>query len=184
MGWVGAAVAIAGVAMQAVGQFRQQQGAAQAADYNAAMARYEAKYQRQKAEFEEQEHRRDVARFIGEQTVRGAAAGGTGTGTDFSVLLDTLTQAEMDAALIRYGGAVESWRYESQSELYEKQAKGHRISSFLDPAGTILGAAGRYDFSPLATKTPGTSFSPSSYRWSPRTASGMGSSLRWAPRRY
>lgn len=184
MGWVAPAIAIAGVAMSAVGQYRTQQGAAQAAEYNAAMARYEAKYQRQKAEYDEAQHRRDVARFIGEQTVRGAAAGGTGTGTDFSVLLDTLTQAEMDAALIRYGGDIESWRYESESELYEKQAKGHKVSSYLDPAGTILGAAGRYDFSPLTTKRPGTSFSSSKYRWSPRSASGMGSTLRWAPRRY
>lgn len=184
MGWVGTAVAIAGTAISAYGQYRQHESAAQAADYNAQMARYEQDYQKQKAEREEEEHRQKVKRFIGEQTVKGAAGGGTGTGSDFSILLDTLTEAEMDAALIRYGGSVESWKAGAQADLFEHQAKQSRVASFLDPAGTILGGAASLDYGSFKSGATKSSFSPSDQRWSPRKASGFGSTTRWSPRRY
>lgn len=180
MGWI----AIAATAVAAYGQYRQGQAAAGAAEYNAQMARYEGEYQRQKAEREEAEHRENVKRFIGAQAVKGAAAGGTGTGSDFSILLDTLTQAEMDAALIRYGGSVESWRAGAQADLYESSAKESKISSYLDPAGTILGSAAVFDYGSFGGGAGTSTFTPSKYRWSPRRASGMGSSTRWSPRRY
>jgi hypothetical protein len=175
MGWVAPAVAIAGTVISAYGQYRQGQAYASAAEYNAQMARYEADYQLEKSKREEEEHRQKVRKLIGQQTVKGAAAGATGTGSDFSILLDTLTQAELDAAVIRYGGQVGAWRGRAEAGLLEHQAKQGRIASFLDPAGTILSAAGQFDYSKLTTtKSP----LASTYRWSPKKPSGMGSSTR------
>jgi hypothetical protein len=131
MGWIGTGIALAGVALAATSEIRGGYAASQAAEYNEAMARYEADYQTKKAGLEEEQHRRDVRKFIGEQTVRGAAGGGVGSGSDLSPLLDTLAQGEIDAALIRYGGAVESWRSKAAADLFSAEAKEHKTAGYL-----------------------------------------------------
>lgn len=146
MGWVGTAAIIAGTALAATASVRGGYAASEAAEYNAAMARYEGKYAKQRAEFEEEQHRRDVARLVGTQTVKGARAGGGTVGSDITGLLETAKAGELDAALIRYGGEIESWKAGQAAKLYEWEAGEYRTAGWLGAGATLLNTAGRYDW--------------------------------------
>jgi hypothetical protein len=175
MGWVYAAVAVAGAVVSAYGTYRSSQAAASSAEYNAQMARYEGEYAQKQAQFQEQQHRRNVARFIGEQRVAGARAGSTGAGSDVTPFLETAKQAEVEAALIRYGGSLDTWSSEAQRNLLKAQAGEYRVAGYLQGGGTILNTVGRYDFSKsYGSQGGGSSLLKSNkYRWAPRGASGL-----------
>ncbi len=146
MGWVATAAIVGGTALSMFSSIRGGYAASQAAEYNAAMARYEGKYQKQRAEFEEKQHRREVAKLIGRQTVAGARAGGGTTGSDVTPLLETAKAGELDAALIRYGGEVGSWRAESAADLYEDEADEYKTAGWLGAGSTLLNTVGQYDW--------------------------------------
>jgi len=146
MGWVASAAIIAGTAIKAVSSIRGGYAAGEAADYNAAMARYESKYQKESAKFEEKQHRKAVARLIGEQAVSGAAAGAGSTGSDITPLLEIAKAGELDAALIRYGGEVGSWQAEQAAKLYGWQAGEYRTAGWLGAGSTLINTVGKYDW--------------------------------------
>jgi hypothetical protein len=137
----GAAIIGAGVLM-AASQISSGEAKAGAARYNAQMARYEAEYAEKRAEMEEQQHRRKLARFIGEQMVSGGRAGYAGVGSDLTPLIETAKAGEFDAALIRYAGAVDSWRYKAESDLYKRQAGQYRLGGYLGAGSTLLNTVG------------------------------------------
>lgn len=146
-------VAIAAVALQSYGMVKGGLDAKKAADYNAAVAKQEAKYQERKTEHDLAFQRREVERIIGKQRVAGGASGTTGSE---SILFDTLTQAEIDEEMIRYGGAMNVWRAKSQSSLYKQQGEDYLTSGFISGGATILGGLSRLDYRKKTTPTKTT----------------------------
>ncbi|NIP24478.1 MAG: hypothetical protein GWN55_16275 [Phycisphaerae bacterium] len=174
MGWVPTAAIIAGGILQAGASIRGGYAAGQAADYNAAMARYEAEHQKKRAAFEEEQHREDVARFLGRQMVAGAAGGGTTTtGSDITPLIETAKAGEVDAAIIRYGGAIESWRAEQASNLYRAQAGEYRTAGWVGAGSSLINTIGQYDWKSKYPTTRKFKPSPLTKKWALKEKFGL-----------
>ena len=147
MGWVAPVVSLIGTGVSAYGQYRQGQDAADVYKYNQAMAQNSAKYAKEKAAIEEARLRREVERVKGRQR---AIAGKSGTvvdsGSNLDLLRVTEEEAAIDAAMIRYGGEVESWAALSQANMYGAQASQAKTASYWNIGATLLGGASRYDW--------------------------------------
>jgi hypothetical protein len=162
MGAIMAVAAIAGVALQAAGQAKGGQDAKDAYDYNAAIAKQEGKFQEQRTDYELDTHRREVARIIGKQRV---TAGGSGVGASQSILLDTLTQAELDEQMIKTQGAINVWRAEAQSEQFTAGGKDFREAGYIGAGGTILGGLSRFDYRSNTATKPGSNWALPAHRY-------------------
>lgn len=55
-------------------------------------------------------------------------------------------EGEIDAALIRHGGEVGSWKSESESQLYKSQAHGQKTAGYLNAGATMLGATSKIGY--------------------------------------
>jgi hypothetical protein len=154
------AAALAGVALQAAGQIKGGIDAKNAYDYNAAVAKQEGEFQEKRTDYELETHRRDLARIIGKQRVAGGASG---VGASQSILLDTLTQAELDEQMIKTQGAINVWRAETAERGLKKGGKDFRTAGYISGGGTILGGLSRFDY--RKKKTPKTSYKLPAHRY-------------------
>lgn len=143
MGAILAGAAIAGTALQAYGQIRGGQKAKDAYDYNAAVAKQEADFQEKRTEQDLAFHREDVERIIGKQRVTGGAGGTTGSQ---SILLDTLTQAELDEQMIKTEGAINVWRAKTAAKRFEESGEEFRTAGYIAGGSTLLGGLSRFDY--------------------------------------
>lgn len=155
----GALMAVGGI-LAAGGALLEGYQAKQTYDYNAAVARQEAKYAKNRATIEEQQFRRQLEAKIGRQRTIQGMSGATG-GSNIAALERTIREGEYDAALIRYGGAVDAWRAESAANLYESSANKALFAGGINAGSTLLTTASKFDwnkFSPLksTSKKPWT----------------------------
>ena len=140
-------LALVGAAVAAAGTLVQGASAAEAYEYNAAVARMEGEYAVEAAELEAQQFEEDIKRLLGSYRAQTGASGVVGDiGSNLTTQIDISQQAAIDAALIRYQGAMGQWSAESQANLYEKYAKYSTVGSYLSAGSTILGAASMYDW--------------------------------------
>ena len=108
--------------------------------------------------------------------MHGARAGSVGAGSDITPFLETEKAGAIDAALIRYGGSVESWRARSQEKLLRSQGAGFETAGYIGAGTTILNTVGRWDWKKSFGQQKDTSLTKltsGKYRWAPRTASGL-----------
>lgn len=155
MGWVAPVASLVGTGVSAYGQYKAGKGASDVYDYNKQMARYEAKYIQDRAAIEEARLNKDVSRHISRQrAIAGASGTSTNTGSNLDVLTETVNEAELDAAIIRYNADVQSSAALSQSNLYSTQADQAYSSGILNAGTTLLGGASKYDWKKKPLPTP------------------------------
>lgn len=152
------AIAIASAAASAVSaisqgnrQADQQNSAAQAADYNAAVDRQRADTAMQVSNANEESQRRHARLVLG-QTRAGLAQAGIGTeGSASDVLQQSSGNAELDALNIRYEGTLQAHGLNSQANLDSYQANvarsnasSARTGGWLSAGASLLSSGGNY----------------------------------------
>lgn len=134
---IGTAAAVAGTGYTAIAGY-------QAAKQQQATARYNAQVARQSAQARESQIRRDNARRIASATATLGASGISLQGTPLMVLSDLVSQAEEEALLARYGGAVDSSRAAQRASAYGAQATSSLLGGGIGTATTLLQGTARH----------------------------------------
>jgi uncharacterized protein involved in type VI secretion and phage assembly len=151
---MGTTTALLATGLTAFGQIQQGQQQAQAASYNAAVARQKAQAARQAGELEAEKIRKQKERLTGRQKALYAKAGVTFSGSPMEVMIDSATDAEMDALITEYNYSVEASQAESQAQISNWRAKTYRSSSWTRAGATLLTGAsesGLFDKAPSKT---------------------------------
>jgi len=147
------AVAIAGTAVAAYGQYQEgkaaeSQARAEAAwhEYNAKVARREEEAERQATAFEVQQHRREAKQLLARQRALVGKAGVTAEGSPLLFAEDTASQLALESTMIRMGGARRAARFRSQSILdismagaAKSRATAYGKAGALRAGSTLLG---------------------------------------------
>lgn len=151
MGWI----ALAGTALSAFGQYQGGQNAKDVYEYNQQVAKYQAKYAQQKGEIEVAALERDVKGYIGRQrSIAGKSGTVTDAGSNYDAQLRTISEAELDASLIRYNADMESWAYKNEANLLGTQAGQMNTASYIGAGGTLLGGLSKWDYKKTQLKSP------------------------------
>ena len=148
-GLIGAAGSVA----QGNAQARAYEAQAQAAQQNARLAELQGERELEKGAREEQRFRRQQRQFQGTQRAALAASGVQMGGSALSVLADTASGIEEDAAMIRFNTLQSKWERDAQAVNFRNEANAMsanadnarsagRIGAFSTLLGTGLGIAG------------------------------------------
>jgi len=141
---LGTKLLLAGLGVSTVGTLYQGVSAQRSGQYNAAVAREEAKTEKVLTDIEIQKHRRAVSKLKGSQIARYGASGVTLEGSPLLVMADTAAEAELDEALIKYGGAATSRALESEAYLAKQHGRESLYGSGLKAGATLLTGYGKY----------------------------------------
>jgi hypothetical protein len=128
----------AGTALQVFGAIKEGEAASAAGKYNAATARQNAQAARQEAAIEESQNRMLAFKTIGAARANFAASGLAQTGSIEDVLADSMSNAELDALLIRYRGEVSARGYNAQANMSEMGASAAKQGAYFGAATTLL----------------------------------------------
>lgn len=137
-------LAIAGVAMAAVGAIRSANAKASAADYNSAIASQNAMVASEQGEAAAQAQSRDAERRIGQGVAAYGASGvDVGSGSPTDVLADSARSAMLDNLTIKYNASLRAAGYKDQSLLENANSQEATTSGYLAAAGAVVGGLGR-----------------------------------------
>ena len=138
MGAFTSALALAGIGMQAYGQYKSGQDAASAAAYNASVYQQQASVIETKKGLTRQQFDRMINKLAGAQTVAIAGSGRDLSGSALEVMNDALTQAYLDKQIEIYNLDIQknSALSASQEELRAGQAA--KTSGMISAGATIL----------------------------------------------
>lgn len=144
MAFTSAAVAIAGAAVSAYGQYEQGQESKKQANRQASIYEEQAAQERDASRQEEQDYRRRASAIIAS---RRAILGGSGVQVDTgSPLLGTeaaVTEAERQAARIRSGGEIVAGRLEQQAGLTRASGSAAATEGQYQAGASLLSGAGK-----------------------------------------
>jgi hypothetical protein len=146
---VAGALTLASTAVSAYGQYQQGQQQAQAAEYNAAVARQQAEASREAGKLEAARIRKQKERLTGRQRAMYAKAGVTMEGSPMEVMLDSATDAEMDALITEYNYETQARQAGSQASMsqwragvYERTGTQRAGATLLQGVSTAYGGFG------------------------------------------
>jgi hypothetical protein len=132
-------LAVAGTAMQAIGQVRQGQAAKAAADYNAQVANNNAIVAEQQAQSQAMVQGRRATMQNGGLLANMAANGvDVGEGSPLDILSQSAANAEMDRQNIIYNGRVKAQSLRNQAQLDTFQGETAQQNGWMSAAGTLL----------------------------------------------
>jgi predicted nucleotide-binding protein (sugar kinase/HSP70/actin superfamily) len=138
---MGTTTALLATGLTAFGQIQQGQQQAQAASYNAAVARQKAQAARQAGELEAERIRKQKERLTGRQKALYAKSGVTFSGSPMEVMIDSATNAEMDALITEYNYSVEASQAESQASMSRYRAGVYQRTGYMRAGQTLLTGA-------------------------------------------
>jgi len=140
MGFATAALltGIAGTGLQAYGQYKAGQDAANAEEYNASIALKEAEISKQKGKLDADRQRKYAKKFQAEQVVAIAKSGIKFGGSAFEVFKDSAEELELDALIIEYNSAIDQSRSIDESDVRRANAKRLRSAGIFGAATTVL----------------------------------------------
>lgn len=136
----------AGAAVSAVGTIGTAVSARNAANWNAQKAEQDAAYAKDMAGIEEQRQRIQARKQIGAMRAGYGASGLQIDGSVEDILAESASNAELDALLIRQGGAARATGLRNEANLDRAQGKNAMRSGALSAAGTLLGGAGQTSY--------------------------------------
>lgn len=157
---LGTAVGVAGSIQAGKAQKAQ-------ADYNAKVAENDAIAAKQKAEYDASIHREKVAKLLSTQkALYGKSGVQSSSGSPLLVQNDTVTEGELDAQAILYGGDIEAGRSKSAASLYRMQGKQAKKASYYEAGSTLLtGAAKTMSLYNSTYRTPSARTPASQREW-------------------
>lgn len=143
------ALAVAGIAIAAVGAgvgaySAIQQGKAQedAAKYSAAVDRNNATLASQKAQYEADRQRKRNLILKGKQQAAYAKSGVEITGSPEDVMFDSAIEGNLDILATRYAGDISARDYEGRARLQNLRGSQAATSSYFNAGSSILSGAG------------------------------------------
>jgi hypothetical protein len=144
MGGIASISSIAGGgAFQALGGLQASDASIQSDKYNQQMALYNAQVQQQKANSDATMSLVNTQRTVGAGIASAAAMGQSLSGGNLAdITYQSLHQGQLDAANIRYKGALEAYDSQQQASLYGQKAQNTQDSQLINFAGSLLGTGG------------------------------------------
>ena len=143
-------VAIASVAIAAVGTgvatysaIAQGQAASAAAKYNAAVARNNALAAEQQSTIDADRIRKRNRLLFGHQEAAAAKSGMDLSGSIDDVIYDSSVQGEMDRLAALYTGKVSANAQEARATLSDYEARNAKTASYWGAGGTLLSGSGQ-----------------------------------------
>lgn len=134
---------VAGGIFSAVGAYNQNEAAANAASYNAAVAQNAATYARQAGEVQAQAADRQTAALIGRQKAGFAASGiDVNTGSPLDIQSDTARFGRLNDLTIRNNAARQAWGYQATGNLETAQAQNYQTAATTSAIGSLIGTGG------------------------------------------
>jgi len=106
--------------------------------YNAAVLQQRAEAERRSQTLLEAQKRKIIEANLGTQVALYAKSGIKMTGSPLDVMLDSLTNAEMDIAIDRYNSEVAARGYETEAQITRMEAKQRASLGYLKTGGTFL----------------------------------------------
>jgi hypothetical protein len=131
----------ASTAVSAIGSIRQGQAAQQAADANARSMEANAAIARSNAAAQDEQMRRQARAQQGRALAASAEAG---AGLNADMLRQSIYDAEMDSATIRYEGNLRAAGLQDQANMQRWEGKQKKTAGYLNAAGTLLNAGASY----------------------------------------
>jgi len=138
MGAFTSALALAGVGMQAYGQYRSGQDAAAAAQYNAAIYQQQSEVIEVKKGLTRQEYDRMIRKLEGASVTAIASSGYDFSGSFLEVMNDNLTQAQLDKQKAIYNLDVEKLQAQSAASESIRSGDRARTSANINSVATLL----------------------------------------------
>ena len=142
MGVVGAISAV-GAGIKAVGSVIGGNKAKAAADYNASVSEQNAQQAEISAGLEEYRQRQLARKVIGRARGQVGASGIAASGSALDVIADSAAQAEMDAQMIRYRGAVQATNLRNQATSQRMEGSAAQTAGYISAASALT--SGAYD---------------------------------------
>ncbi len=144
MGWVTAAVAIAGLvaaAASAAGTVMSADAQRKASNYNADVADANARAAQDKAAYDEKMHKESVRKILASQRALYGKSGLSSEGSPLLVMEESTKAGEMDALAIRYGGDIAAAKERSSANLLRMQGKNIKTAGYIGAGSTLLAGA-------------------------------------------
>lgn len=133
-----AAATVASTAVSAFSMVQQGQQAKKIGKYNRQVAEVEAQRTRNAAQFEEDRLRRRVRSLIGTSRARAAAQGSVIEGSPLSLIEETVSEAELDAKVIRQSADADAARLTAQGAISDAEGRAAARRSFVGAFGTVV----------------------------------------------
>lgn len=109
--------------------------------YNAAIYEQQAQAERTSQQLLETQKRRILKSRIGEQTALYAKSGIKMTGSPLEVMLDSITNAELDISIDKYNSEVKARGFESSAAMAQWESKQKRNMSYFSAGKSLLSGA-------------------------------------------
>ena len=126
------------------GSLIEGEAAYEASKLEAKQLRANAVLAEEEAKVNESRQRRMSYKMLSSARAAVGASGITIEGSPMDVLEESAAQAELDALLIRHGGAVKAATYRNQARLTRHSGKVSRTLGFLNFGGSLLSAGGSF----------------------------------------
>jgi hypothetical protein len=138
MGAFTSALALAGVGLQAYGQYKSGQDAYAAAQYNAAIFQQQSEVLDVKKGITREQYDRMIRKLEGASVTAIAASGYDFSGSFLEFMNDTLTQAQLDKQLELYNLEVEKRQAISAADESRRSGTTARTSANIQSVATLL----------------------------------------------
>ena len=137
-------LALAGVAIGAMGALKSADAKAQSAKYNGQIAEQNAQIATQQGEAAAQMQQRDAERRMGSaMAAYGASGVSVDSGSPADVLADSARMAELDNLTIRYNASLRAAGYQNQVSLDRSEQANATTSGYLNATGAVVGGLGK-----------------------------------------
>ena len=132
----------------AFGAYKVGEAAKDAADTAAEGYEAEAAFRAERTKYELKRHHDNVRKLQGRNIVAAEASGGSATsGSALHVLQSTLTQASVDAEIIRFGGAAEVSQSLTGAKVRRYEGKAIQLAGYIDAFTTVMTVFDKVDWS-------------------------------------
>lgn len=139
---VGALLMGGGNLLSAFGTYSGGEADERIGKYNAAQERQDAQLELEQAAVDETRQRALSYKQLSSMRAGYGASGVTMEGSPLDVLEESSANAELDALLIRHGGAVRAQRHRAAAALAEYEGKARKHAATLSAGGQLLSGGG------------------------------------------
>lgn len=143
---IGAAITLAGGAIQGVSGYQQQKAMAAQSQANSDLLKRQALLERDKTSYEGIQHQKSAQRLAAKQVASASASGFQVDGSTLDFIESAAVESDLDLQAIRYGGQIQANNLELQSRQRQydarSQSKGAGLA-FISPIISSAASLGR-----------------------------------------
>ena len=139
-----AALAVGGMAMQAIGSIGEGNAEYEAQQLNARNSLYNARLAREQAQDDARRQRISADKQLGDMRSSYAASGVVSSqGSALDVLQESAAAAELDNLMIKHQGEMRARGYEQESQVAQMRGRAARTRGYMNAGGGALSGASR-----------------------------------------